>query len=372
MKIIFLSHFDANLYLFRLPIMKALVKEGWEVVALTPQGEYSSRFEKEGIRYISYEIDRGSLNPLKELKTIYDIAQKLRKISPDIVHTFTAKPNIYGNIAAKIAGIKTCISSVTGLGSFFIEDDFKSKIVRFLIVNLYKLVFRFSKTVIFQNSDDLKLFVSKNIVKKEKTALIKGSGIDTKEWVSSKDVLSSSPKKILFIGRLLIHKGIGEFIESAKEVKKIFKEGTLFIVAGDFYKGNPYNIDKKAIQNAIDEGTITFLGWREDIKELLDDSYIFVLPSYREGLPRTAIEAASMSKPIITTKTVGCKEAVDDGYNGFLTPLKNHTEITKAIIKLLEDKNLYTKMSQNSRKKALKEFDIEVIVKNHIDIYKQQ
>jgi len=367
-KIVFLSHFDANLYLFRLPLMKALKEKGWSVYALVPEGEYSSGFKNFGIMHIKYNIDRGSLNPLSEIKTIFEISKKLKEIKPDIIHTFTAKPNIYGTIAAKISGNKNIICSVTGLGSFFIENDFKSKLIKNIILILYKIVFRYSWRVIFQNSDDLKLFVNKKIINKNKALLIKGSGVDTSFYQSNKDP-SKNPKKILFIGRLLVHKGIKEFIEAAKIIKKEFGKKVEFVVVGDFYDGNPYNVDKDYFFEAVSQKAITFAGWQKDVKKFLEECYIFVLPSYREGLPRTALEAASMSRPIITTKTIGCKESVDDGYNGFLVDIKDAKTIAKKIKTLLSNETLYKKMSQNSRLKAKNEFDAKIVVNEHLKIY---
>ena len=158
MKIVFLSHVDFNLFLFRLPIMKALVEAGWEVIALCPGGDYSPRFKAHGIKHIPYRINRGSLNPFKEFLTIWAISAELRKVSPDILHTFTAKPNIYGVLAGRLAGTRTIVCSVTGLGSFFIEKGIKPALIRTLISSLYKGVFRLAHAVIFQNSDDLELF----------------------------------------------------------------------------------------------------------------------------------------------------------------------------------------------------------------------
>lgn len=366
MKIVFLSHFDANLYLFRLPIMKALAGKGWEVIALTPEGTYSHRFEEEGIRHVSYEMDQGSLNPIKEVMAIRQIAEKLKGLAPDILHAFTVKPNIYGMLAGYLAGTKIKISSVTGLGSFFIEKDIKSRVIRTIITLLYQLVFRLADRVIFQNNDDLEVFVKNKIVSREKTVLIKGSGIDTTLW--QKNDTKKTGKSVIFIGRLLIHKGVGEFIAAAREVKRHHKE-VRFIIAGDFYEGNPYNIKKEQLTLAINEGVIEFVGWRQEIRPLLEEASIFVLPSYREGMPRTAIEAASMSLPIITTEAVGCKEVVEEGVNGFLVPVGESRLIVQRINELLEDQHLYEKMAANSRKKAVAEFDVSVIVDQHLALY---
>ncbi len=367
MRIVFLSHVDFNLYLFRLPIMKAMAASGWEVYALCPKGDYSDRFQKDGIIHVDYGIERGSLNPIKEFRTIRNIAEKLREISPDVLHTFTVKPNIYGNIAARLAGTRIVISSVTGLGSFFIEKGAKALLIRTLISTLYRFIFRWSTAVIFQNRDDMRLFIGKNIVSREKTHLIKGSGIDTGLWQKT-DRDAGEVKKVLFVGRLLVHKGIKEFIDAAREVKKHHHEAE-FTIAGDYDPGNPYNLPREIMEKAVAEGIVRFVGWQESVKPLFKTNDIFVLPSYREGMPRTAIEAASMSMPVITTDAVGCREVVDDGVNGYLVPVGESRSLAQKISQLMENRELYEKMAENARKKALAEFDIKSIVLEHQKLY---
>jgi N,N'-diacetylbacillosaminyl-diphospho-undecaprenol alpha-1,3-N-acetylgalactosaminyltransferase len=367
MRVVFLSHLDANLYLFRLPVMKAMAAMDWEVIALCPEGNYSPLFEAEGIRHTAYPIDRGSLNPFKELRTLFAIAEKLKVITPDILHTFTVKPNIYGNLAARLAKTPVIVSSVTGLGSFFIEPGTKAALIRHIITLLYRIVFRRVDAVVFQNSDDRQLFIGQGIVSREKTHLIKGSGIDTTLW-QKKESEVKSPPRILFVGRLLIHKGIREFIAAARIVREHFPAAR-FVVAGDFDPGNGYSMPKETFQEAVDEGVIEFLGWRTDIRELLQETTLFVLPSYREGLPRTAIEAASMGIPIVTTDAVGCKESVADGVTGFLVRVGDHKQLAERILYLLDNPGVYAKFSLQARKKAVAEFDVKSIVQGHLALY---
>jgi len=365
MKIVFLSHFDANLYLFRLPIMEALVKRGWEVIALCPQGEYHHRFKEHNITHIPYKIDRGSLNPFKEIVTIKRIESALKTIQPNLLHTFTVKPNIYGLIAARLAGVQTTVSSVTGLGSFFIEQDFKSRTVRRIITTLYRTLFTFASAITFQNSDDRKLFIQEGLLDASKSVLIKGSGIDTNLW-SPEPREENDRFTVLYIGRLLIHKGIGEFLEAAKALKG---RGIRFVVAGDFYDGNPYNYDQEAFQTLVREGVVEFVGWITDIKPLIASCDLFVLPSYREGMPRTGIEAASMGKPLIVADAVGCREVVEHGVNGYLTPIGDSKEIIQYIQRLHASPSQCKALGEASREKALREFDVQAIVNEHIKLY---
>ncbi|RAX56711.1 galactosyltransferase [Helicobacter monodelphidis] len=379
MKIVFLSHLDMNLYLFRMPIMQSLVQRGHQVVALVPRGDYFDQFKEYGIEAVEYEIDRGSLNPLKELKTIRRIAQKFKELQPHIIHTFTIKPNIYGSIAAKMAGIPFVINSVTGLGSFYIEESTKAKTLRFVIETLNRIAFKIAKKVIFQNQDDLNLYLQKGILKESKAALIKGSGVDThffsqeqvsiqtrEEYIKTLNLQANSIV-ILMVARAIVHKGIKEYYLAAKKLKEK-NPHWVFLFVGDVDKGNISAIQQEFLES---ERQVQWLGKRKDIRELIAICDIFVLPSYREGIPRTLLEAGSMSKPIITTNAVGCKEVVDDKKNGFLVPVGNDEALAEKISILAEDSALRQKFSLASRQKIQEEFSQESIVKLHLEIYQE-
>jgi len=355
MKIAFLSHLDLNLYLFRLPVMKELVKRGHKVYAIAPKGEYFDKFKEFGIEPISYEVDRASLNPLKELKTIQNIKKVVSFINPDILHSFTHKPNIYGAFSDSPHFIQT----VTGLGSFFIHNDLKSKIIKSIILNGYKYTSKKAKKVIFQNSDDLEFFVKSNIVSANKAILIKSSGIDTDFFKPTGNTQNKKPI-ILMIARVIKDKGVNEYIKAAK----MLNEKAEFWYVGNIDKGN-----KNAFEP--DWGDVKYLGFRSDIKELIQKCDIFVLPSYREGVPRTLLEAASMAKPIVTTNAPGCKEVVEDGKNGFLVPVKDYISLAKKIETLIDNKDLREKFGKYSRQKAINEFDIKKVVDKYLKVYEE-
>ncbi len=358
--------------------MIALVKAGNEVLALTPKGEYFSQFAKYKIKAIDYPIERSSLNPFKALKTIQNIAKILKKEKPDILHTFMLKPNIYGSFAAKLAKIPCVINSLTGLGSFYIQKSFKTTLLRILIERLNFLAFKIAKKVLFQNQDDLELYVKKGLVPHAKTILIKGSGIDTDFFAPTpKNQENQALKKrlgipqdsivILMIARAILHKGVKEYYTAAKLVKKADSR-LHFLYVGGIDEGNIAPINKEFLEN---QTQVQYLGERSDIKELLGICDIFVLPSYREGIPRTLLEAGSMAKPIITTNAIGCKEVVYDGENGFLVPIKESEILAQKILKLAQDKDLREKFGANSRKKICAEFDTKSIVKSYLKLYKE-
>jgi N,N'-diacetylbacillosaminyl-diphospho-undecaprenol alpha-1,3-N-acetylgalactosaminyltransferase len=375
MTIGFLSHLDLNLYLFRLPIMKKLIEDGHKVYAICPKGDKFNLFKEHDIKAIEYKIQRSSLNPLKELKAIYNIYRAIEPLKLDMIHTFTAKPNIYGTIASKIAKVPTIVNLVEGLGSFYIEDTVKSIIVRNLIEKLYKLVFSISHKVVFVNSDDPDYLEKRGVISKDKIKIIRSVGIDTDIFNSnnvSKDKLVQLKKElkvedkivVLMVGRAIWHKGVREYYESATLLSNY--KNVQFILVGDIDKGNPSSANK----DFLNSGDVLWLGHRDDILNLTELSDIYVLPSYREGVPRTLLEAISMEKPIVTTNTVGCREVVQDGYNGFLVPIKNSKILAKKIELLIKEKDTRKIMGENGRMLAVETFDVDQVVKQYISLYK--
>jgi len=360
-KIGFLSHLDLNLYLFRASIIKELVDKGHKVYAICPSGDKNDALEGLGCEVVNYEISRKGLNPFAEVLTIKKIYEVLKPLDLDILQNFTAKPNIYGSLAGKKAKIPLVCNAVTGLGSFYIDDSFKSRVVKTIINTLYKYANNKANRCIFQNSDDMKYFVENGFVDRKKVVLIKSSGIDTKVFVSQK-VHKNKKLNILMIARAIWHKGIKEYYEAAFLLKNL---DVTFTFIGDTDEHNPSCASKEFLQNA----DVRWLGYRDDIKEQIEECDIFVLPSYREGVPRTLLEAASMGKPIVTTDAVGCREVVDDGINGFLVPIKDSKALTDKIKILVEDKNMRSEFGEASRKKAVEEFDVKVVVEQYLRLY---
>ena len=374
MKIGFLSHLDLNLYLFRLPIMQRLVEDGHEVYAICPKGDKFDAFSKSGIKAIAYEIERGSLNPFKEMKAIYNIYRAIVPLKLDILNTFTAKPNIYGTIAGKMAKVPTIINLVEGLGSFYIEESFKNRVVRTLIEKLYQFVFIFSDQVIFVNRDDPAYLQEKNIIAPDKITIIKSVGIDTNEFnperidTKQMDALKAEfgvedKLIVLMVSRAIWHKGIREFYEAASLLLE--NKSIQFILVGDVDEGNPSSVDRRYLE----AGNVLWLGHRDDIALLTAMSDIYVLPSYREGVPRTLLEAASMAKPIVTTDTVGCREVVVDGENGYLVPVRDANRLSQKIEYLATHPDKRKIMGENGRIRAIREFDIKRVVEQYMKLY---
>jgi len=373
-KIAFLSSLDLNLYLFRLDIMRELQKRGDKVYAIIPKGKYFDLIAQEGIETIDYNLSRGSLNPFDALSSIGELKNILEPLDLDLLHTFTVKPNIFGTFAGKMAKVPKIYNLVEGLGSFYVDNSLKSRVVRFVIELLYKQSFKFADMVVFVNSDDPKYLIKNRIISESKVKIIKSVGIDTEEYrddVISDEVknrlrdelaISQDEKVVIMIARAILHKGTIDFYKSAEILKD---RGYRFLFVGGLDSGNKFGMSREFMEG----GNVQWLDWRDDIKELISISHLVVLPSYREGVPRTLLEACSMGRPIVATDVVGCRETVDDGENGYLVPIESPDILASKIENILEDEELYKSMAQKSREKAVKEFDIRNIVKQYMEIY---
>jgi len=377
MRFAFLSSLDLNLYLFRLDIMKALQKDGHQVIAIVPKGDYFEKIRNEGIETIEYNLNRGSLSPFSAISSIIELSKLLKSLNLDLLHTFTIKPNIYGTFAGKIAGVPKILNLVEGMGSFYVDNSFKSKIVRTLIESLYRVVFKFSDQTVFVNSDDPEYLIGKNIIDRERVKVIRSVGIDTEEY--SPDSISEETKDryreelkigkdepvITMIGRAILHKGTEDFYKSAELLKD---KNYRFLFIGDIDEGNRFSMSREFMNS---QSNVSWLGFRSDIKELIAVSDIIVLPSYREGVPRTLLEAGAMGKPIIATDVIGCRETVVDGSNGYLVPLNSPKDISDKIKFILENSDVYNQFSEYSRINTVKEFKLTDIVRKYIENYRR-
>lgn len=374
-KIAFISDYDYGTYKFRMSLFRYFDSKGLKVYVLVSHGNYSEKIKEGRIEVLNYRINRKSINPLLEIETLLQILGILRKIRPDVVHTFGIKPNIYGTLSARILGIKYIINTVTGLGSFFAEESPKkisTLIIRKIIEALLKITFHFAKKVIFLNEDDIEDLNSKNLVKKDKICLINGEGIDVNHYspenINEEDIkkltcklkINSSEMIITMISRLISIKGVEEFCEAARYIKK--RHNAEFLLVGNIDHDNFFAIDEVYLKGLVNEGIIKWPGFRTDIKEILYISDVFVLPSYREGVPISILEAMSMGKPIITTDVPGCRQIVKDRVSGFLVQTRDVNSLSKAIEKMILDEGLRKRMSKINREKAVKEFSTETVL----------
>lgn len=379
MKILFFANTDSVLYLFYLRLMKKLVALGWDVYAVSLPGEYTETICQSGIKHIAINFNRKSLNPFKDINLTKQLYKILRIVKPDVLHNITIKPNIYGNFAGRLAGVKIIVNSVAGLGSVFASNEkIAAKILCFFVCFLYKFAFIFSRQIIFQNNDDYNLFVNNKIVSMAKAIIIKGVGVNVdyfnngkithNELEKIKDEINICKDKIVvtMVARALWDKGIKEYIEAAKLLLKK-NQNIIFILVGGLDTGNPSCVPIEYLQqNNI---FVKWLGQRNDMKNIYKISDIVVLPSYREGLPTAILEAMAMEKPVVTTNCPGCKDLVFENKTGFLVPIKNISELAAKIQLLLNDNNLRENFGKAGREKVVKEFSDKIIIGKTIDIY---
>ncbi|WP_066834879.1 glycosyltransferase family 4 protein [Rufibacter ruber] len=346
-----------NIFNFRLSLVKALLKAGHEVVAIAPEDAYSAKLVAEGCRFVHLPMESKGTNPLKDLLLIQNFYKAYKQVKPDVILQYTIKPNIYGSIAAKLAGIPT-INNVSGLGTVFIVENLVSKIA----MALYKFSFQFPAKVFFQNNDDKELFLGRKLVRESVTEVIPGSGIDTTRFQPAPQFKRQDPFVFLMVSRALYEKGLVEYVEASKILKAKYPAVRVQLLGGIDEEGN-IGIKRTVVEQWAQEGWLEYLGTSDNVAGVMHQADCVVLPSYREGTPRTLLEAAALGKPIVTTNVPGCKETVVDGYNGYLCEVRNGADLAANMEKVLNlsEQELQT-LGQNSRRLALEKFDEKYVI----------
>lgn len=362
MDILLAANTSWYVYNFRSNLIKTLIANNCKVSVLSPYDSYSKKIEALGIKHIHLEIDKSGVNPVTEVFTLIRLVQALRKEKPSLILTYTPKINIYISIVARLLRIPL-IANVSGLGSSFVSGGILTKITSIL----YRLSFNWPYKVFFQNNEDLIEFTKRRYVDERKAERIPGSGVDLNKFFP---VQIKKRKNITFllVARLLWDKGIGEYISAAREIQKKYSN-TEFQILGFADTGNPSAIPKSIIDQWVQEGIVTYLGHTDNIKENYANVDCVVLPSYREGVPRTLLEAASMAIPIITTDAIGCRDVVDDGINGFLCKPKDAKELAAKIEEMILLTNEQRKeMGLKGRLKMECHFDEQIILNKYLNV----
>jgi glycosyltransferase involved in cell wall biosynthesis len=367
LKVIFFANTDWYLYNFRLDFAKYLREKGWEVVLMAPAGEHTEKLTAAGFRFIPFEFSRKGMNPFIEQRTIQRIKKIYAEEKPDLVHHFTIKCVIYGSLAAKEVGIRAIVNSITGLGYIFLDNKITTKMIRKIVSSLYKKALKDTE-VIFENPDDAALFEKYGFTTEGNTHIILGTGIDT-ELFRPIPPPDSIPL-IILPARMLWDKGVGEFVKAA-EILKSKSLQARFALVGKKDDGNPSSISYEQLSFWQKEGNVEWWGWQEDILTVISISDIVCLPSYREGLPRILIEAASCGRPIVTTNVPGCREVVVDGVTGFLVPAKDPKSLAYALEKLIRSNEMRIEMGTAARKRAIEFFSISRVNDEIFKIYQQ-
>ncbi len=358
-KIAIVTNTSWNILNFRTSLIKELQKQ-YEILLVAPKDEYSEQIEVLSPTVFLTKLSRKGTNPIKDLQLVKELKEIYKRQQVDLALHFTIKPNIYGSMAAKQARIPS-IAVVTGLGYTFLSNGIAAKAAKML----YKHAFQKNNLTVFQNGDDRSLFIDLNLVQKNKSMVINGSGIDVNYFKSEKGSVEQRATKnefhFLFVGRLLNDKGVRELFGAYRTVFGGQKDVFLHIV-GDIDQDNPSAITHEELKNELVDGNILYHGRQDDVKQFITQSDCVVLPSYREGLPRVMLEAISMSKPVITTDVPGCRETVVDGENGFLVQVQSVEDLGQKLKMIYElDPESRKHMGQNGRELAIQKFSSEVI-----------
>ncbi|WP_419781740.1 glycosyltransferase family 4 protein [Maridesulfovibrio sp.] len=359
MKIAVIGGYGPSLINFRGPMLRAMKEAGHEVYGIAPldSADVPEKLAGMGIKYIEAPIERTGMNPLKDLASLWVLLKILKEIKPDAVLSYTIKPVIYGSIAAKLAGVKNIYSMITGLGYAFGRTSGKRGLLFKLVKSMYRAGLACNKSVMFQNPDDCELFKSIGIIPAVKdTVITNGSGVDLEHYASS-PVPQEAPV-FLCISRLLKEKGVREFAEAGIRLKKKYPQAEFRLVGP--HDHGPDSISDGLVAKWQNEG-IDCVGPVDDVRDELRNCSVYVLPSYREGTPRSVLEAMSCGRPIVTTNATGCRETVIEGRNGFMVPVKDISALEQAMEKFILQPELMQPMGDASLNYATEKFDINKV-----------
>ncbi|MEW5755888.1 MAG: glycosyltransferase family 4 protein [Pseudomonadota bacterium] len=370
-RILVLGSLADSLVNFRGAMLEEMVSRGHEVYACAPNAtlRIKRKLREMGVIYRDVLIERGGTNPVRDTRTIINLFMLFRNVQPDIFIGYTIKPVIYGSLAAKLAGVPKIFSMITGLGTTFLESADRQRIATWIAMFLYKLSLPLSRRVFFQNPDDLNTFLRKKFVKHEShTVIINGSGIDVEAFKPA-----DFPDQITFllIARLLRDKGIVEYIEAAKIVKQKHPH-IRFRLVGWIDSENPSSVTEQELDSWTSNGTIEYLGKLDDVRPSIAESSVYVLPSYREGTPRSVLEAMAMGRPIITTDVPGCRETVINGQNGILVQARDSIDLASAMNYFIEHPEDIIRMGSRSRHIAVDKYDVHkvnAVILENMDIF---
>ncbi|MGE5377450.1 MAG: glycosyltransferase family 4 protein [Bacteroidota bacterium] len=364
-KIVLFANTDWYLYNFRLPLARELRAQGHDVILVSPSGSFQQLLKHDDFPWISFPLSRQGFNPFHELTSIWQLVQLYRRFRPDIVHHFTIKPVIYGSIAARLLGIRGIINSITGLGHLFIDQGFKTRLLRTAAIWLYRISLP-RTSVIFENPEDRDIFIHRRFLKARQTHLIMGTGVDV-------DKFRPSPKTqevpvVLFSSRMLVTKGLLEYIDAARMLKQ---KGVIarFALAGTTDPGNPASLGEQQIEVWKQSEDLEWWGWQDDMPAALAQADIFCLPSYREGVPNALLEAAACGLPIVTTDAPGCRDVVTDNVNGLLVPVRNAKALADALEILIISRNIRNRMGAAGREIAVEQFSTSKVNRETLAVY---
>lgn len=353
-----------NLFNFRAGLIRAMVAAGYEVIAVAPNDQYAARLAELGCRYIALPMDNKGTNPLMDTLLFLRFLRLFWRERPEVFLGYTIKPNVYGSLAARLAGV-AIINNIAGLGTAFIRDSWLTRLVRLL----YKVALSGSSHVFFQNNDDLQLFVAKGLVAPDKVSRLPGSGIDLDAFrPQTKRDGGGDSFTFLLVARLLRDKGVGEYVDAARIVSKAHPEAK-FQILGFLDAQNQTAVTREEMSAWVAEGVVEYLGVSDDVRPFLAEADCVVLPSYREGVPRSLLEGAAMARPLVATDVVGCRDVVRDGVNGLLCKVADAPDLAARMLDMLNlPREERMRMGLAGRQIMENEFDERVVINQYLSV----
>ena len=365
-KLLITTNTTWNLVNFRSGLILALVSRGFDVVAVAPDDAYRDRLRELGCRYVPLNMDNQGTHPVKDALLLWRYFVVLRRERPAVILSYTVKPNIYASLAARFTGV-TVINNVSGLGTAFLRGGWLGGVV----CSLYRVALRRSHRVFFQNEEDRQVFIEKRLVAPARTGLLPGSGIDLVHFsplaVEGSSLRNGAGLVFLMVARLLWDKGVLEFVEAARRVKALFPESR-FQLLGFLDVKNQTAVGRSDVEAWVKEGVVEYLGTTDDVRPFLADADCVVLPSYREGTPRSLLEAAAMGRPLLATDVPGCREVVIDGVNGLLCRLRDSVDLAEKMMQMITmPMSALLQMGQESRRLAETRFDEQIVIRKYLE-----
>ena len=363
MKLLFFVSVDWYFCSHRLPLAVAAKEAGYDVIVVTREGDHGSRIREAGLRLIPLDCSRGSTNPFSECKVVARLTAIYLRERPDIVHHIAMKPVVYGSIAARLARVPMVINALTGMGYIFSSRSLLARLLMSTVRTMFRFLLRRGQ-VIVQNQDDAELVRALGV---NDLVVIRGSGVDKEQFAPTPE--APLPPVIMLASRLLWDKGVGEFVEAAR-VLKAEGANARFVLVGAPDAENRSSVDHVTLNQWAEQGAVEWWGRRDDMPKVLAQAHIACLPSYREGVPKSLIEAAAAGLPIVTTDTPGCREIVIDGGNGFLVPARDSKALADTLWLLINDGALRKRMGQRGRAIVEAEFTSERVVEETLAVYR--
>ncbi|MDQ2151016.1 glycosyltransferase family 4 protein [Alcaligenaceae bacterium C4P045] len=356
----FLSH--------RLPLALAAQAAGYTVHVATMGGESVAQIEALGMTHHDVPMTRSGKQPLQELGTIVALRRLFKQVQPDVVHLVTIKPVLYGGIAARLAGVPGMVAAISGLGFIFMQGGTRARIVRAIVARLYRLALGHPNSrVIFQNQSDRGMLAQLGAIRNDQVVMIRGAGVDLSDFAAAPPP-PSPPVVVTMAARLLIDKGVREYVEAARVLRERGVPVRMQL-AGNPDPGNPASITDDEVAAWRAQGDVECLGERDDIPALYAESHIVALPSYREGLPKALLEAAAAGRAVVTTDVPGCRDAIEPDVTGVLVPVKDAASLADSIGQLAQDETLRTSMGLAGRALAEQAFDVREVAGKHVHVY---